>query len=59
MLGNGKFSYVTNMGLLTNCAFNLLLLIGCLVIFGLIGLLYQILRRMGHYNRIETMSNDQ
>lgn len=49
----GKFGYVTNMGLLSNCFFNILIIIGGLFLFGVIFLLYKYLQKSLNYNKVE------
>jgi hypothetical protein len=50
--GVGKFMYVTDMGLLSNCAINLGIIIVGLFVFFIIFIVYQILKKINNYNKI-------
>lgn len=53
MTGKAKFSYITDMGLLSNSFINLVIIVMGLVIFLLIFIVFQILKKLVEYNKIK------
>lgn len=51
-IGEGKFSYISDMGLLSNSAINLVIVVIGLVIFFIAFIVYQILKKVVNYNKI-------
>lgn len=52
-VGRAKFSYLTDMGLLSNCTANLLVIAIGLVLFLILFVVYQIVRRAVSYNKVD------
>lgn len=49
----GKFSYVTNLGLLSNCLFNLMCICAGLLVFLILFMIYKGLLKSLNYNKVE------
>lgn len=57
-MGEAKFSYITDMGLLSNCTINLVILAIGLALFLILFILYQILKKSVNYNKVEQDPNE-
>lgn len=51
--GTAKFMYVADLGLLSNCAINLGIIVIGLFVFLIVFIIYQILKKLTNYNKIE------
>lgn len=56
--GEAKFSYVSNLGLLSNCFINMMILLVGLAIFCILFIAYQVLKKFVNYNRVDQDPND-
>jgi hypothetical protein len=56
-VGKGKFSYITDMGLLSNSAINLIVIAAGLIVFLILFLIYNILKKIVSYNKVDQDPN--
>jgi hypothetical protein len=52
-VGLGKFSYITDMGLISNSAINIVIILISLIILSIVFLIHQILTKLVPYNRMD------